>query len=822
MSFRLFSRALLPFALLLGSAPSLPAALRDQFTGAESRQLQREARLVFELLQNYHYSGRSFIGLKNPELLEGFLRELDPRAEYFLQSDGEFVARRFGQTLKSVYLARGDLQPAFEIFELFQERVSQRARWIAARLERDFAFTDDESIDPTAAPRPAKDAAEADALWEKSLKDAVLHEVVAGRSVEAARAEVARRYAEFERTVRSIDPHVVRERFFDSVIRTYDPHSGYFSADSAHEFALMMGQPLAGVGLHLAKRQGRCVVEALAAGGAADLHSNLEPGDTILALAEGDAAWRETVTLRLREIVAAVRGAAGSTLRLAYRPAGTDERKEVTLARAEIVSAEHRASGGVVRLHDGRGAARRIGWVRLPTFYAAGPKGDQSSSATRDVRELLAAMEVEALDGLVLDLRGNPGGALTEAVGLSALFLAPGAAVLHTRQPDGKSEELRTPDDASPLYSGPLIVLTSADSASASEVLAGALKFHRRAVVVGAASTFGKGTMQNYVELAAASRLPKSETGAWGTLRLTAQRFYLPDGGAVQRAGVAADIALPGAGGPASPREAELRGALAEDKLAVTARAAIAAPAALARTTPELLERLRDRARADLASLPEWQLWRDEAELRDRLRPAKRSLRLAVRADEHAADQARREELRRTRRALAASAAPSLEAVELAMIAAGRAASDAALRAHPATSSFAVAMVETDKRRARKLRASQVDFSRFSGDTAALAEAFARGAGRAVDPGAIGGALREFILQTERSPLTWRRCFSGRLTEPDWSAEQIDRGLAALLAALPEIDPELKREHVALDIPLREALRLAAAWSEDASSASSP
>lgn len=820
MSFRHFARALVLLPLLLtASAPPLAAALRDQLSTAEMRQLQREARLVFELLQNYHYSGRPFLELKNQELLKGFLNELDPRAEFLLESDGEFVFRRFGQTLKSVYLARGDLQPAFEIFELYQDRVARRAQWIGARLEGDFAFTAEEFIDPASDPKPAKDAAEADARWEIRLKDAVLHEIVAGRSPAAARAEVARRYGEFERSVRGIDPLVVRERFFDSVIRTYDPHSGYFSADSANEFSVTMGQSLAGVGLQLAKREGRCVVDELDTGGAADLHSDLEPGDTIVAIAEGDGEWRDAGVLRLREIVSAVRGKAGTTLRLAYRPAGTSERKETTLTRAEVVAADDRAAGGVTRLRDAHEHERRIGWVRLPTFYASGLKKEISSSATRDVRELLTAMHVEKLDGLVLDLRGNPGGALPEAVSLSGLFLPPGSVVLHTRLPDGKTDELRTSADEQPLFRGPLVVLTTTQSASASEVFSGAMKFHRRAVIVGETATFGKGTMQNYIELAAASRLPKTETNTWGTLRLTAQRFYLPDGGAVQRAGVASDIVLPGPGGHAETREADLPGALAEDKLTVAPHPNATVEAAVSATvTPDALQRLRDRTRDDLEKLPEWKLWRGEAELRDSLQPARRSLQLAARTSARAAERARREELRRTRRALAAGEALACDAVDLPAIATAHTASNDALRAHPATS-FAAIVVETEAHRARKLRASQVDFTRFSGDSAALAAAFASGAGRSPEPALVGEALRDFALQTERSPVAWRSCFRTRLAAPEWSDEQIERGLAALLRALPDIDPELKRERAALDIPLREALRLAVTWADDSSAA---
>lgn len=794
---------------------TLPAALRDQLTATEAKQLQREARLVFDLLQNYHYSGRPFRELKNQELLASFLGELDPQCNFLLQADGDYVVRRFGQTLKPVYLARGDLQPAFEIFELLQKRVSERVAWIEERLKRDFDFEAEGEFDPATPSAPAADTQAADARWELLLKDAVLSEIIAGRNPTEARAEVARRYREFERTLRSIDPLLVRERFFDSVIRGYDPHSGYFSADSAQEFAVTMGQSLAGTGLRLAKRDGRCVIDAVDAGGPADLHSNLEPGDCLLAAAEGDAPWRDLAPLRLREIVGLLRGAAGTSVRLAYAPAGTKERKELALTRAEVISPQDRASGGVCVIRPMHGKARRVGWVQLPSFYSTPAKQGPASSVSQDVREIFTALNISQLDALVVDLRHNPGGTLDEAVALCGLFLPPNSVVLHTRLPDGKSTELKTSAEVEPLFRGPLVVLTSEQSASASEVFAGAMQFHRRALIVGSAATYGKGTVQNYIELATASRLAKSETANWGTLRLTAQRFYLPNGGAVQRAGIAADIALPGFGGKSPPRESALPGALSQDTLpGVSPAPASTTLGDYAWATDEIRVQLRQLAERDLAELDEWKLWRDEAAWREARENARRPLSLSRRQAQHDTERARREALRRTRRTLAASVSFSSEAINLAALTANANASSEALRALDPSTLPAAVIVETESHQLRKLRASQVDFNLFSGDTAALATAFSRATGQSISQNVIADALRDYSLRTERTPAAWLDCFRSRLDRTEWSDEKIRRGLAALLHALPEIEPEMSRDRTALDIPLRQALRVSSAWAE--------
>jgi carboxyl-terminal processing protease len=207
-------------------------------------------------MQNYHESGRTFRELDNHEMLTGFMAELDPGMDYLLKDDIEFVQMRFGRTLRSVYLLKGDLQPAFEIFDLFTQRVKERTTWIEKRLERSFEFEQDEVFKQESTDAPAATGAIADQRWELKLKDEALSEMVRGRTEPEARATLATRYAKFSRQITTMDSMAVRERFFDGLLQAFDPHSGYFSADSTREFALEMMGAVAGAGLEIKYENG--------------------------------------------------------------------------------------------------------------------------------------------------------------------------------------------------------------------------------------------------------------------------------------------------------------------------------------------------------------------------------------------------------------------------------------------------------------------------------------------------------------------------------------------------------------------------------------
>lgn len=806
---------LLLFQLALGQLiiPNARGGSIDtQLTTAEKQQLQREARLVVDLLQNSHYSGRSFREIDNKTMLTRFLEELDPQADIFSADSVDFIHRRFDRTLKSVYLFRGDLQPAFEIFDQFITQAHDRMAWAQKRLARGFDFSLDEIYEERPKPEPFKTGAEADRHWELMLKEWVLIERLRGRTPDAAVAEVKRRCMEIDRTIATFDSLSVRERFFDAIIRSFDPHSGYFSSDSAREFAVEMEKSIVGLGVDLRKESGRCVVAAVEAGGSVDMNSGIAPGDVIEALAEGDKAWWPVQKLRLREIVGLMRGEPGTTVRVAYRPGGDGERREVSLERSKVVLGTERAHGAVSTLSSPLGKSCRIGWIELPSFYAAGENA-ATTSAARDVRELLRQMTTAPMNGLVIDLRDNPGGALSEASALSELFVPKGLMLL-SRGLDGQLKE-HALKEGRPVYDGPLVILISASSASASEVFAGAMKYHRRALIVGAAATFGKGSMQNYIDV---SKMTGREANDWGTLRLTTERFYLPDGNSVQRTGIPADIVFPAFENPDShQREADLPGAFAVET--------VPAPGGLTPSSSavsvSLVGKLQQTATHDFTDLPEWKLLETEQKLRQTsVSHEPRSLNFEKRSKTWQEQNAALEIARANRRAITATNSYPTESFEIEAVTKAREVHEAKLRSASfdgrpilqrlIQGSF---VVETPRGRLRKLRLDSVNFSNYSGDTAALASAFSAGSHLAVTPAAVGDFLHEVALlehKTDAAILTAAAKLSGDAA----SAGAMRNGTESLLAKLVALDGEILRERRGLDVPLRESLRLAAAWSD--------
>lgn len=804
--------------LLCCPAPRSSAAVSSgaQLTTTEKQQLQREARLIVDLLQNHHYSGRAFREIENREMIARYLQELDPRADFLVTDDIEFIHRRFDRTLKSVYLFRGDLQPAFEIFDLFADRVRTRLTWAERRLKGDFDLTQDETLAAPRNPSPSAKGAPADLHWERQLKNLVIHEILLGRTPPAAREEVARRFAQMGRRISASDSFAIRERFFDAVIRSFDPHSGYFSADSAKEFAIDMANAVTGLGLDLRKEDGRCIVSAVQPGGPADLHSTIGPGDTLLALAEADGPWIDAASRRLREIVALVRGEPGRSLRLAYRPQGSDERIEISLTVTRLVLPADRARGAVSEVPDDAGTGRRIGWINLPSFYAGG-EGAETTSAARDLRELIDQMTAQKIEGLVLDLRHNPGGALTEALAISQLFLPRGCMML-SRGPSGKLTEHKL-KEAEPAYAGPLVVLTSGHSASASEILAGVLKFYGRAVVVGGATTFGKGTAQNFIELAKLPGIGAEGARDWGLLRLTYERFYQPDGRAVQRAGIASHIVLPDFDPPGFEREAALPHALPEES--ITPPASVNRPDAVPSALPAaLLQSLRDRAAQDFQKLPEWDLWRKEQNYQQaQFARETYVLQLDARRKEWAGVLTEFQALQRVRRSLTAVAAYPTRPLEIAGVQAAYAAHETRLRSlgESTRSPFLHRLrrteffVETDQGRLRGIPLDSINSTAFQGDAEALAEAFASAAGHPLPAADARRILEELGLLEHPSENTLLEAV-GLITGRSPSDPAVRSGTEALLRRLTELDGEMRRERAGLDIPLRESQRLAAAW----------
>jgi carboxyl-terminal processing protease len=797
-------------AISPGAAVPLDATMRVD----ERRSLQREALLVIELLQGLHYSDRPFSDLGSPELLDRFLDHLMMTAQ-----DVEFIHHRFDRNLKPVYLFKGDLHPAFEIYDLFAARALSRCAWIDQRLQQPLDLASDTrvAIDRRKAAWPAADDA-ADALWDRWLRLEVIHEILDGRDQAAAVTEVRRQYAEFRKQIADVDPLAVRERFLNALLEIFDPHSGYFSRDSAQQFDVMMSGAVVGIGVELRGFHGRFIVEAVQPGGPADRSGRVNPGDEIVSIAEAGAKPVEVSGRRLRELVELTGGAPGSRVTLALRPQGTGRPAEVALERARVEIARDHARGAVVAVPGGQTTVP-IGVLTIPAFYGAGDDNVRTASLSADVRELLGQFHGRGVRAVVVDLRDNGGGLLDEAVKLAGLFIRKGPVML-VRGLDGKVEERRD-DDPSIAFAGPLVILTSRNSASASEGFAGALQCYRRAVIAGAESTFGKGTAQDFIDLrklASGAPVPHQET--WGVLRVTRQFFYLPDGNTPQQKGIASDAVLPSFYSP-EPMEKDLPHALPWGSIAAHLQTGVVQGTAA--VTDDLLARLRAKASARINDLPEFALFKRAIEFhREWWTRKELSLQLDARKRERAGDDQTRAALRKERHDLDARLAYPTESVDLAVVTEAERIHQAALRARtlpdgsPCVNHFFWNVFYYELAPGgpvREVRIDSIDFGAFAADRASLAGAWSRATNLPMADAQVAAILADLKHRGPAAdeapdvPAVFRRQMGAEMDERILAA-----GMDAFVRKAIEFDGDVLRERPGMDVSLRESLRIAADW----------
>lgn len=383
--------------------------------------------------------------------------------------------------------------------------------------------------------------------------------------VSESKESVLKRYQRLRKVIKNIDPPEVQEIFLTTFTQMYDPHSNFLSADSMEEFAIAMHNSLVGIGAVLSEEDGICTIKELLPGGPAEKSKQLHPDDKIVGVAQGSGPMVDIMGLNLRKIVKKIRGKKGTRVRLLIWPAGSDpsKRKTITLIRDEIKLTTNLAEAQLFDLEQDR-VTMKIGVVDLPTFYGSGDPISDDPSTTRDVKELIEKLKDNGMEGLILDLRRNGGGLLSEAINLTGLFIGTGPVV----QVKNTIGQLNEYIDSNPevTWKGPLIILVSRYSASASEIVAGALKSSNRAIIVGDESTHGKGTVQAIFEIdrSILARLTQPKMGA---AKITIQKWYLPDGNSTQLKGVESDIILPSINPYLSIGESDLPNALEWDSI---------------------------------------------------------------------------------------------------------------------------------------------------------------------------------------------------------------------------------------------------------------
>lgn len=525
----------------------------------------RIAYVTSQLLQYRHYSRKPIDPKLSATFFDDYLRFLDPQRVHFLQSDvAQFdgYRERAGELIQK----RGDTTPGFVIFSLFMTRLEQRAQYVTNILQTNlFKFDSPEQFqsDRKDAPYP-KDMDEAHRLWLERLRFEYLQEKLGGKKSAEIVDTLVRRYQRILKTAREWDGDNVFEFYLNSLARAYDPHTDYMGKSSLENFAIGMNLALFGIGAQLRYEDGYCKVDRLMPGGPAILSGKLKVGDRIVAVAQGEDTPVDIVDMPLNKSVAMIRGPKDTEVRLTVIPVDSRDgtaRKVVSLIRKEVRLEDQGAKASLIDLPAPGGEQMRLGVIDLPSFYATmdlagGKDKSEPRSTSEDVAKLLKKLTQEGVQGVILDLRRNGGGSLEEAVKLTGLFIKKGP-VVQVRDPDGTTI-VDADEDPAVAYDGPLIVLVSRGSASASEIVAGALQDYGRALIVGDISTHGKGTVQSVQSLKPILRMPEDATNDPGALKITIRKFFRASGKSTQLDGVTPDIVLPSVNNVLEAGEAHL------------------------------------------------------------------------------------------------------------------------------------------------------------------------------------------------------------------------------------------------------------------------
>ncbi len=504
-------------------------------------------KLVAALSEQAHFSRKKVTNELSPFILVNFLEKLDPVKMYFTRSDIRYFQRyrfKIDDALK-----QGNLEPIYDIFRVYRLRVQQRLGFcIKILLTQEHNFESDGSYDFN---RQVKnwfdDIEELENLWQKKTHNDLLTLILAGQSKEMAIDVLEKRYRRFIRKVNLFDEEDVISIFLNAYAHTLDPHSNYLNPTQSEEYEIQMSLSYQGIGARLNLADEQVQVVNIIPGGPAAKDGRLKPMDKIIGIIdEKNKTITDLIGWDLDEVVKLIRGPKGTkvTLQIVPSDSNPDETPYLLTLQRDEVALEEQAASSLIETFEIKDKTYNIGLVTIPSFYQdyqAKSKGEaEYRSTSEDVKKLVQNLLEIGIDALVIDLRGNSGGLLTEATALTGLFIDDGP-VVQLKDTRNKIEIIDDPISGS-VYEGPLAVIVDRYSASASEIFAGAIQDYSRGIVVGQ-QTFGKGTVQSLYHLDRYSRF-QSKKG-FGQLTLTIGKFYRVSGQGTQNKGVIPDIRLP-------------------------------------------------------------------------------------------------------------------------------------------------------------------------------------------------------------------------------------------------------------------------------------
>ncbi len=546
-----FYTPLLALAFLLIPAtvlvlPQTGATVPQTETLEPSPRHEKVSRLVTTLFERSHFRNARVDDTLSSKIFDRYFEALDPSRVYLTAGD---VARfeKFRYKLDES-VKRGDMEPVFDIFRAYRKRLRERIEYATALLEVEPDFTVDEEYEFDRETAPwAKNTVELDELWRKRVKNDMLSLVLTGKEWQEAAETLRTRYERVLKRTDQLNSDEVFESFMNAYADTLDPHSNYFSPRNSEEYRIQMSLSYDGIGASLQLDGDYVTILDIIPGGPAAIDGQLQPQDRITAVGQGgDEKLTDVVGWRLDDVVQLIRGPGGSDVQLQILPAGAapgSPGELIVLTRDKVKLEAQAAQKEVIEIdRDGRKVP--VGVIDVPSFYQdfqARTSGDKNyTSTTRDVRKLIDELRRDGIEGLVIDLRGNGGGHLSEATELSGLFIDDGP-VVQLKDSTGRVEQLRDKDPGV-AWSGPLVVLVDRFSASASEIFAAAIQDYGRGLVIGQ-RTYGKGSVQNLYDLNRYSARPGRSD--FGQLTVTIGKYYRITGGSTQHRGVLPDIELP-------------------------------------------------------------------------------------------------------------------------------------------------------------------------------------------------------------------------------------------------------------------------------------
>jgi len=536
----------------------------EQVTFKPSLEQRLRSNLATKFLANWHYKDTRLDDELSEMIFDGYLDLLDPNYSFFLASDIETFAP-YRLRLDDA-LQHSDPTPAYEMFNVYVQRVKERVEFARAQLKQPMDFTIDESyIWDRSDTKWAKSEAELDEFWRLRVKNDYLRLRLTDKEDEAILETLDDRYENLDRRISELNSDDIFQFFMNAFAQSIEPHTAYMSPRRSENFEISMRLSLEGIGALLGRENEYTSIASVVPGGPADKEGHLKAGDKVLAVGQGkDGKMEDVVGWRVDDVVDLIRGPKHTIVRIEvlHEDTGLNGPTElIEIVRDEVKLEEQAAQSRIIEVPGENEEVVKVGVIDLPVFYldftGRAKNLPDYRSSTRDVRRLIDEMKTEGIEGLVVDLRNNGGGSLLEATTLTGLFIDEGPVV----QVRNSSGRISTEEDTDPgmAWNGPLAVLVNRYSASASEIFAAAIQDYGRGLVIGE-TTFGKGTVQNLVDLD--DYAPPSDEGKMGQLKITMAQFFRVNGGSTQNRGVVPDIQFPSAGDPDEYGERSLDNAL--------------------------------------------------------------------------------------------------------------------------------------------------------------------------------------------------------------------------------------------------------------------